>query len=58
LTLAIGFERGLDARFFLRRQCWRLVFDSLDDVAACGKLSELCGNVLAVPSFDPASIIS
>jgi hypothetical protein len=40
-TLAIGFERGLDARFFLGRQRWRLVFDGLDDVAACGKLSEL-----------------
>src|SRR5262249_47430081 len=51
-TLAIRFERGLDARFFLRRQRRRFVLDRLDDVPAHGEVPDLGRNVLAVPGED------
>ena len=43
--MAIRFERGLDARFFVGRQRRRLVFDSLD-VPARRELPELAGTSL------------
>ena len=51
-ALAVRFERGFDARFFLGRQRRRFVFDSLDNVPARGEFAEFRRYVLAVPGDD------
>lgn len=47
-ALAVRFERGFDARFFLGRQPRRFIFEGLDDVAARMELAKLRRNVFAV----------
>ena len=51
-TLAIRFERGLDASFFLGCERRRFVFDRFHDVPACGEVPQFGWNVLAVPVED------
>jgi hypothetical protein len=50
--VAIRFERGFDARFFVGRKRRCLVFDGLDDVPAGRQFTELRRNVFAVPRHE------